>query len=69
MGAAVVQEMIGEVVDRVSQRSTGEFAAAMLSAMAVVGTVLASAFVVLKRLHEKEQKEQRLETEHLLPIA
>jgi hypothetical protein len=64
-----VQEMIGEVVDRVSQRSTGEFAAAMLSAMAVVGTVLASAFVVLKRLHEKEQKEQRLETEHLLPIA
>ena len=41
----------------------------MLSAMAVVGTVLASAFVVLKRLHEKEQKEQRLETEHLLPIA
>lgn len=52
-GYKTAGEMLGEVAAQVSRRSSSELAAGALSAFAVVGTVLASAFVVLNKLASK----------------
>lgn len=53
MFAKSPKQMLTEVVAEASKRSTSELAVGALSAMAVVGTVLASAFVVMNKLVKK----------------
>jgi hypothetical protein len=63
----IPKQLLGEVVSEVSKRSSSELAAGLLSAMAVVGTVLASAFVVINKLVKKSNAVSAEESESLLP--
>jgi hypothetical protein len=60
-------QMMGEVAAEVNKRSYNELAVGLVSAMAVVGTVLASAFVVLNKVSAKAAVAQDEETKTLLP--
>lgn len=61
------KQLLGEVVSDVSKRSKSELAGGLLSAMAVVGTVLGSAFVVINKLKKKAAVASMEEAETLLP--
>ena len=64
-------EMLGEVMAQVNSHSSSELFTGVLSAVAVVGTVLGSAFVVLNKLVTKsstrEKSADSSETAALLP--
>lgn len=61
------KQLLGEVVNEVQKRTSGELAVGLLSAMAVVGTVMASAFVVINKLVKKAAITSVEEYESLLP--
>lgn len=60
------KQMLADVAAQVSERSTGELLVGVASAVAVVGTVLGSAFVVLNKLVRKVATSEE-EAESLLP--
>jgi len=60
------KQMLGEIVAEVKKRSSSDLAMGLLSAMAVVGTVLATAFVVINKLVKKASSVEE-EKESLLP--
>jgi hypothetical protein len=59
------KQLLGEVVSDVSKRSSRELLVGLLSAMTVVGAVLASAFVVVNKLVKKTEANE--EADLLLP--
>jgi hypothetical protein len=60
------KQLLGEVVAEVQKRSSSDLALGLLSAMAVVGTVLAAAFVVINKVVKKTNNLVE-EQETLLP--
>jgi len=56
--------MFSEIASQMSKRSNGEVAFGLLSVMAVVGTVMASVFVVAKKISSRNMSE---ESQSLLP--
>ena len=56
--------MFSEIASQMSKRSSGEVAFGLLSVVAVVGTVMASVFVVAKKISNRNNSE---ESQSLLP--